>query len=82
MEKPKPVVVIKRSSSSLKFGSLLTLIFVIAKIWGYIDWSWWWVFCPLWIPVAVVFGVIGIAFGIFLLILAIAAILDAIERRK
>lgn len=28
------------------FFSLLTLIFVIAKIFGYIDWSWWLVFTP------------------------------------
>lgn len=27
----------------------LTFIFVIAKIWGKIDWSWWWVLSPIWI---------------------------------
>jgi hypothetical protein len=34
------------------------------KLTGDIDWSWWWVTSPLWIPVAllfVVFAVIGIA---------------------
>lgn len=28
------------------FGGVLTIIFVIAKILGYIDWSWWVVFLP------------------------------------
>ena len=26
------------------------LAFFTAKIFGYIDWSWWWVFSPIWIP--------------------------------
>jgi hypothetical protein len=28
------------------FLNVLTVIFVIAKITGYIDWSWWLVFAP------------------------------------
>ena len=28
------------------FLNILTVIFVIAKITGYIDWSWWLVFAP------------------------------------
>lgn len=28
------------------FGGLLTIIFVIFKILGYLDWSWWLVFLP------------------------------------
>ena len=31
------------------FVSILTLIFVVAKIWGKVTWSWWIVFSPLWI---------------------------------
>ncbi len=32
----------------------LTVIFVLLKLFGAIDWSWWWVFSPLWIPYSVV----------------------------
>lgn len=28
----------------------LTLLFVGLKLSGHIDWSWWWVISPLWIP--------------------------------
>jgi hypothetical protein len=28
------------------FLNILTVVFVIAKITGYIDWSWWLVFAP------------------------------------
>ena len=29
---------------------LIFLVFFTAKIFDKIDWSWWWVFSPLWIP--------------------------------
>lgn len=31
-------------------GTILTVLFVILKVMGKIDWSWWWVFAPLWLP--------------------------------
>jgi len=36
----------------------LTIIFVIAKLAGFIGWSWWWVFSPLWISAAIAVVVI------------------------
>lgn len=38
---------------------LLTIAFVILKLCKVIDWSWWWVFSPIWIPLAIIV-VIGI----------------------
>lgn len=37
------------------FGVLptMTLVFVILKMAGVINWSWWWVFAPTWIPLCV-----------------------------
>jgi ABC-type antimicrobial peptide transport system permease subunit len=43
----------------------LTIAFVVLKLLEKIDWSWWWVLSPLWIPLAFVIVVI-----IFLGILA------------
>lgn len=37
-------------------GSLpatLFVVFLILRLTGVIDWSWWWVTAPLWIPLAV-----------------------------
>lgn len=34
--------------------SLLTVLFVGLKLTGNIDWSWWWVLSPLWIPIIIV----------------------------
>jgi hypothetical protein len=45
------------------FISILTLLFVAAKLFGYIDWSWWWVFSPIWIQ-AVIVLVLLVVFGV------------------
>jgi len=41
------------ASSNVESGGigllpLLTIIFVVLKLTDNIDWSWWWVFSPLW----------------------------------
>ena len=50
---------------------LLTLILIGLKIGGYINISWIWVFCPLWISIAVLLVVI--LFMAFVALLAIIA---------
>jgi hypothetical protein len=37
---------------------IVFLAFFFAKIFDKIDWSWWWVFSPLWIPLAIVLSVL------------------------
>ena len=32
---------------------ILFLAFFFAKIYNLIDWSWWWIFSPLWIPLLI-----------------------------
>ena len=34
------------------FLTLLALVFITLKLLKYIDWSWWWVLSPIWIPIA------------------------------
>ena len=34
------------STSGLGFTSVLTIVFVVLKLVGTIDWSWWWVLSP------------------------------------
>ena len=36
------------------FFGLLTIAFIVLKLIGAIEWSWWWVLSPLWIPVTAV----------------------------
>ncbi len=34
----------------MKICDVLTVVFVVLKLVGVIDWSWWWVLAPFWIP--------------------------------
>lgn len=52
---------------------LLTIAFFVAKVTGYIDWDWIWVFSPLWISFAL--GIIGML--IFLSIVLFVAWTDS-----
>jgi len=56
--------------------TLLTLLFVYLKATGSIDWSWWIVFCPLWIPIALLFGIIFFIYFIYVIIIAISELLS------
>jgi hypothetical protein len=44
------------SSGGIEISTVLFLIFLVLKLIGTISWSWWWVFAPLWIPFALIFG--------------------------
>jgi hypothetical protein len=53
------------SSNGLGLDMILFLIFMTLKLTGDINWSWWWVTSPLWIPILlllVVFTGVGIAY--------------------
>lgn len=49
-------------------GGTLFLVFLVLKLTNVIDWSWWWVTSPLWIPLAVVVIIFLVATPIILLI--------------
>lgn len=44
----------KSDGTTSFFISIMTALFVGLKLTGHIDWSWWWVLSPLWVPVALV----------------------------
>lgn len=54
----------KKASISLNLVPTLTIVFLILKLCKVIDWSWWWVLAPSWIPLALVLLLIIIK-GIF-----------------
>ena len=52
---------------SFQFPWLLTRAFVVLKLCKVITWSWWWVLCPMWIPIVILI-IIAI---IYIILLAI-----------
>ena len=53
------------SSGGIGFTGLLAIVFITLKLTNYIDWSWWWVLSPLWIPftLAIVLILVLLALG-------------------
>lgn len=56
------------TATGVGFLNLLTLIFVAAKVFGFIAWSWWLVFLPTIIWAGLIFVVL--AFAVIILALA------------
>jgi ABC-type antimicrobial peptide transport system permease subunit len=48
------------SSGGSGFCGLLTIALVVLKLTGFINWSWIWVFSPLWIGFALFFAIIAL----------------------
>ena len=60
----------EKISISFSGTSLLSVAFIVLKLCNVIDWSWWWVLSPIWIPIALV-----------IILLIIKGILNAKVRR-
>lgn len=58
------------STGGIGFCGLLSIVFIILKLTHFIDWSWWWVLSPLWLPLAAVLSII-------LVVLVLKAILKS-----
>lgn len=52
---------VQGSSGGIGLSGVLFVVFLVLKLTHYIDWSWWWVTCPLWIGPAIVAGVLLVA---------------------
>lgn len=47
-------------SGGIGFCGLLTIVFIVLKLTGYITWSYWWVLAPMWIPVVIILVILAI----------------------
>ena len=61
----------KESDAGLGLGSVLQVIFIVLKLCGLIDWSWWWVWSPT-----------LISLGIYLIIVLIFVVYRLFERLR
>jgi phosphoglycerol transferase MdoB-like AlkP superfamily enzyme len=52
------------SSSGIGLCGLLGVAFIVLKLTGVIDWSWWWVTAPLWGGFALAMIIIACAVGV------------------
>lgn len=50
------------SNTGLGVDMVLLIVFIVLKLVGVINWSWWWVLSPLWISFGI--GLIAIIFAL------------------
>lgn len=55
------------SNGIIGLGTILFIIFLVLKLTGNINWSWWWITAPLWLPVVLV-GVVLLLISLFAII--------------
>lgn len=75
MNKSQPV-------ESIGFSGLLTVAFIVLKLTGYIDWSWWWVTIPIWGPIVLVLAILLIALAAMGIIILVKTQMKKKTQRK
>jgi hypothetical protein len=69
-------------SGGVGLDVVLFVVFLVLKLCNVIDWSWWWVTAPLWIPVALFVAVCAVVFIVGVFIGIIRAIVKSKKGRK
>lgn len=64
----------KSTGNGIGLLTVLFLIFMVLKLTGHIDWSWWWVTVPLW-------GGLALALAILLLVGLLYGAITLLEKK-
>lgn len=70
-----------KKSNGLGIPGLLFIIFLVLKLTNNINWSWWWVTSPIWIPIIMVVSMLFLIFLIFVVMLSIGYTTDDIKNK-
>lgn len=49
-----------KAKASYSLTTPLFLVFLVLKLTGIINWSWWWVTAPLWLPLIFIIFILGL----------------------
>ena len=58
----KEIIMKAKSSDGVGLMWVLFIVFLVLKLCKVIEWSWWWVFSPLWIVTAFIVLIIIVAY--------------------
>ena len=58
MKECEEINIKKTSSGGVGFFGLLTLLFIYLKLTNAINWSWWLVLSPLWLPATIILAIV------------------------
>jgi hypothetical protein len=69
------------SGTGLSLSAVLFIVFLVLKLTGNIDWSWWWITSPLWIPFALGLAIVGFVFLVIIIALIFGASVEDIKSK-
>lgn len=72
---------VERGGNGIGLSGAVFIVFLVLKLTGTIDWSWWWITAPLWIGWAI-FLVSLAVFGVIYGLLTIAIRIEKRQARK
>jgi hypothetical protein len=55
----------KVTYNGIGFTGLLTIAFIVLRLCNVINWSWWWVLAPVWMPLSLSILLVIIVFGLY-----------------
>jgi hypothetical protein len=71
----------KSTSNGIGLPGVLFIVFLVLKLTGNIDWSWWWVTSPIWISALLAISVVIILVFVFLAMLSFGYTIDDIKKK-
>lgn len=69
-------------SKSKTWLLIITLLLCTLKLTGVISISWWWCLCLIWLPIALIFAIIGIFLAILIGVMIFELIVELIDAFK
>jgi len=69
------------SGTGLSLSAVLFIVFLVLKLTGNIDWSWWWVTSPLWITFAIGLALVGFVFLVIIVALIFGVSVEDIKSK-
>jgi hypothetical protein len=71
----------RSAGGGIGLGGALFLVFVVLRLTDHIDWAWYWVASPLWVPLAVVLVIAAVFWLIFTpIVFLVAYVADRFSR--
>lgn len=72
----------RAQSGGIGMTGAVFLVFLVLKLIGKIDWSWWWVTAPLWMPLGAVVAILAIVALFAGASMVVISAVDAIKERR
>ena len=77
----KKIKMEKKTSSGIGLPGVLFVVFLVLKLTGNIDWSWWWVTSPIWIPLLAAVAIFITLIIVFVGMLSIGYTVDDLKTK-